>query len=159
MSDSFPSAPSEGAGAQSTDVVVSGRSDSFLQSVAVRSHRFQSDEPAGSGGGDAGPGPYDLLLAALGSCTSMTLSMYARRKAWPLERVTVRLRHGRIHADDCASCDTKEGMLDHIDREILLEGDLLPEQIARLGEMADRCPVHRTLTSEIHITTRVSPRG
>jgi putative redox protein len=108
-----------------------------------------------AGGADAGPSPYDYLLVALGTCTSMTLSMYARQKQWPLEGVTVRLSHSRIHAADCAECETKEGKLDRIEREISLTGGLSAEQRARLLEIADRCPVHRTLTSEISIRSRL----
>jgi putative redox protein len=96
-----------------------------------------------------------LLLAALGACTSMTVSMYARRKQWPLEQVTVRLQHAKIHAQDCAECETKEGMLDRIEREIGLTGPLSAGHRARLLEIANRCPVHRTLVSEIDIRTRL----
>jgi putative redox protein len=107
-----------------------------------------------AGGTDTGPSPYEFLLAALGACTSMTVGMYARRKGWPLEDVTVRLRHSKIHATDCAECDTKEGMLDHIELEIHFDGLLTEEQRSKLVEMANKCPVHRTLTSEIEIRTR-----
>src|SRR5882672_10751942 len=137
------------SGAESGDVVVEGSAKGFAQEIVVNSHRIVADEPVIAGGTDTGPGPYDLLLAALGSCTSMTVSMYARRKQWPLESVRVRLRHSRIHAADCADCETKEGMLDQIDRDIELAGPLSGEQRARLLEIADKCPVHRTLTSEI----------
>jgi len=109
-----------------------------------------ADEPAGLGGDDAGPDPYTLLLAALGSCISMTVTMYARRKAWPLERVVVRLRQQRIHAKDCAECErTTEGFVHRIERAVTVEGDLTDEQRARLLEIAHKCPVHKTLVSEI----------
>ena len=109
-----------------------------------------TDEPAGVGGDDAGPDPYTLLLAALGSCISMTVTMYARRKAWPLERVVVRLRQQRIHAKDCAECErTTEGFVHRIERAVTVEGDLTDEQRARLLEIAHKCPVHKTLSSEI----------
>jgi putative redox protein len=112
-----------------------------------------ADEPVAAGGLDSGPGPYDLLLAALGACTSMTLRLYAERKKLPLARTKVRLRHSRIYAADCAECETKEGMLDRIERNITLEGELDAEERKRLIEIADKCPVHRTLTSEINIRT------
>ena len=112
-----------------------------------------TDEPAALGGEGAGPDPYTLLLAALGSCISMTLRMYARRKGWPLERVRVRLRQGRVHAKDCADCGgAAEGFLHRIERAVELEGELSEEQRARLQEIAHRCPVHRTLTDEIVVT-------
>ncbi len=119
-------------------------------------HRISADEPTAAGGTDTGPNPYDLLLAALGSCTSMTVAMYARRKQWPLQAVTVRLRHSKIHAADCESCETQEGLLDRIERVVELRGPLDEEQRARLLEIANRCPVHRTLTSEIDIRTRLA---
>ena len=112
-----------------------------------------TDEPADAGGEGAGPDPYALLLAALGSCVSMTLTLYARRKGWPLERVTVRLRQRRVHAKDCAVCEsTGEGYIHHIERSVRLEGALTEEQRARLQEIAHKCPVHRTLTGEVAIT-------
>ena len=125
----------------------------FQQDVRVGAHRFLVDEPVAAGGLDSGPGPYDLLLAGLGACTSMTLRLYAERKGLPLERVTVRLAHAKIHAADCEACETTEGMLDRIERAITLSGPLDNEQRARLLEIADKCPVHRTLTSEIEIKT------
>ena len=140
---------------QNSDVVVRGGVDGFAQDISVGRHRFKGDEPISAGGRDTGPGPYDFLLAALGTCTSMTVAMYARRKGWPLESVTVRLRHSKIYAKDCAECETRQGMLDHIDREIHFEGDLTAEMIARLQDIANKCPVHRTLTSEINIQTRI----
>ncbi len=111
------------------------------------------DEPANLGGDGAGPDPYTLLLAALGGCISMTVTMYARRKQWPLERVTVRLRQQRIHAKDCAECtENTEGYVHRIERAVAFEGDLTDEQSARLQEIAHKCPVHKMLTSEIVVT-------
>ena len=125
----------------------------FQQEIVSGRHHLIADEPEDVGGLGSGPGPYDLLLAALGACTSMTLRLYAERKQIPLTRTIVRLRHSRIYATDCAECETKEGMLDRIERFITLEGDLNAEQRAWLLEIADKCPVHRTLTSEIDIRT------
>jgi uncharacterized OsmC-like protein/fermentation-respiration switch protein FrsA (DUF1100 family) len=125
----------------------------FQQEVLSGPHRFLADEPIKVGGLDSGPGPYDLLLAGLGACTSMTLRLYAEHKKLPLERVSVRLMHNRIHAEDCLNCETKEGMVDRIDRSITMEGLLDAEQRKRLLEIADKCPVHRTLESEIEIRT------
>ena len=135
-------------------VVVRGSAAGFAQEIHAGRHRIVADEPASAGGTDTGPSPYDLLLAALGACTSMTVAMYARRKAWPLEEVTVHLRHSKIHAADCAECETKEGMLDRIERDIHFTGPLTDEQRAKLLEIANKCPVHRTLTSEIDIVSR-----
>ncbi len=114
-----------------------------------------ADEPKSVGGTNLGPTPYDLLTASLGACTSMTLRMYADRKQWPLEAVTVDLKYRKMHARDCERCETEEGKIDHIERVIALEGDLDQEQKKRLMEIADRCPVHRTLHSEIHVETRL----
>jgi putative redox protein len=125
----------------------------FQQEILSGSHRFLADEPVKVGGLDSGPGPYDLLLAGLGACTSMTLRLYADHKKLPLERVSVRLMHNRIHAEDCLNCETKEGMIDRIDRSITMEGPLDAEQRKRLLEIANKCPVHRTLESEIEIRT------
>ena len=138
-----------------TTVIVRGDATGLAQEIETGRHRLVSDEPVEAGGTDTGPSPYELLLAALGACTSMTLSMYAQRKHWPLERVTVRLRHDKIHAKDCAECETKEGMLDRIEREISLTGPLDAEQRERLLAIANRCPVHRTLVSEVDIRTRL----
>jgi putative redox protein len=136
-----------------TDVTVTETgSGTYTQEITAGRHRFIADEPLPVGD-DTGPNPYDLLLAALGACTSMTVRMYANRKGWPLERVRVTLRQSRIHAKDCADCETKLGMLDQIDREIELTGDLDEDQRQRLMAIAERCPVHQTLTSEVHITT------
>ena len=131
----------------------------FQQEIVSGVHRFIADEPVNVGGRDSGPGPYDLLLAALGACTSMTLRLYADRKKLPLRRTQVRLKHGKIYATDCAECETKEGMIDRIERVITLEGDLDPAQRARLLEIADKCPVHRTLKSEVDIRTAEEPAG
>ena len=141
-------------------VIVRGGIGSLEQEVLVGRHRLLADEPEGQGGHDAGPSPYDYLLAALGTCTSMTLALYARRKGWPVEGITVTLAHSRIHATDCAECETKDGHIDRIDREIGLAGPLTDEQRTRLIEIAERCPVHRTLTSEVSIRTRLAgPAG
>ena len=126
----------------------------YTQSITAGRHEFLADEPTSVGGADRGSNPYDLLLSSLGACTAMTLRMYADRKQLPLKDVEVALRHDRIHADDCSECDTKTGMVDHVDRVITLHGDLSVEQRESLLRIADRCPVHRSLTSEVHITTR-----
>ena len=141
--------------ANRVEVVVRGSGSGFAQSIAVGRHQLTADEPESAGGTDTGPGPYELLLAALGSCKSMTVALYARRKQWPLEGVTVRLRQSKIHAEDCADCDTKTGMLDRIDADVELLGPLDEMQRSKLLEIASKCPVHRTLTSEISIRTRL----
>jgi uncharacterized OsmC-like protein len=125
-------------------VVVNTTVSRYAQEASVGPHLLLADEPRDFGGDDLGPNPYELLLAALGACTNMTLRMYAERKRWALEGVQVRLTHLRTYAEDCATCDTKEGMLDRIDREILLM------------EIADRCPIHRTLVSEVQISTKLA---
>ena len=141
------------------EVVVEGSAGGFAQVIAVGGHALTADEPVEAGGTDTGPGPYDLLLAALGSCTSMTVAAYARRKNWPLETVRVRLRHSRVHAADCESCETKVGWLDRIERDVELVGTLDEAQRARLVEIAGKCPIHRTLTSEVDIRTRLVGEG
>ena len=141
--------------AEPAHVIVHGTAAGFAQEVEVGSHELYADEPVSYGGTDTGPSPYDLLLAALGSCTSMTIGLYARKRGWPLENVTISLRHSKIHATDCDNCETKEGRVDRIERDIHLAGSLTAEQRAKLMEMADRCPVHQTITSEINIKTRV----
>jgi len=152
--------PEPQAEATNNNVVVSEtRHGRFEQEVSIGRHRLLADEPVSAGGLDSGPGPYDLLLAGLGACTSMTLRLYAERKSLPLERVSVRLAHSKVHAADCESCETKEGMLDRIERVIMLEGELDDDQRKRLLEIADKCPVHRTLTSEIEIRTREQRNG
>jgi uncharacterized OsmC-like protein/fermentation-respiration switch protein FrsA (DUF1100 family) len=134
-------------------VVRETRASKFQQTVTIGPHHMLADEPVAAGGEDTGPGPYDYLLAALGACTSITLRLYAERKSLPLERVTVTLSHSKIHAEDCAECETKAGMLDHIELAIGMEGALDADQRKRLLEIADKCPVHRTLTSEVQIVT------
>jgi len=134
-------------------VVRETRNGKFQQTVSVGPHRLLADEPVSAGGDDTGLAPYDFVLAGLGACTSMTMRLYAERKALPLERTTVTLRHSKIHAEDCAECETKTGMLDQIERVITMEGPLDTEQRKKLMEIADKCPVHRTLTSEVRILT------
>jgi uncharacterized OsmC-like protein/pimeloyl-ACP methyl ester carboxylesterase len=137
-------------------VVRETRNSKLQQTISTGPHHLLADEPVSAGGEDTGPGPYDFLLAGLGACTSMTMRMYADRKSLPLERVTVTLKHQKIHAQDCAECETKEGMLDQIDRVIAMEGTLDADQRKKLMEIADKCPVHRTLTSEIRIVTKAA---
>lgn len=137
-------------------VVQETRASKLQQTVSIGPHRLLADEPLAAGGEDTGPGPYDYLIAGLGACTSMTMRLYADRKSLPLERVTVTLAHNKIYATDCAECETKTGMLDQIERVIAMEGDLDAEQRKKLMEIADKCPVHRTLTSEIHIVTKAA---
>ena len=133
--------------------IVTTAQGKFRQTVRVGPHVLVADEGAAEGGEDAGLAPHEWILAGLGACTSMTLKMYADRKGWPLERVRVTLRHSRIHARDCADCESSVGFVDQIDRDIELTGDLDGTQRQRLLYMADRCPVHQTLTSEVHVTT------
>jgi uncharacterized OsmC-like protein/pimeloyl-ACP methyl ester carboxylesterase len=135
-------------------VVRETRTGKFQQTVTSGPHQMLADEPLAAGGADTGPGPYDLLLSALGACTSMTMRMYADRKSLPLERITVTLKHNKIHAEDCAECETRDGLIDQIDRVIAIEGTLDADQRQRLMEIADKCPVHRTLKSEVRILTR-----
>ena len=139
-------------------VTVHGSATGFGQEIAAGRHRLTGDEPAWAGGTDTGPNPYDFLLAALGSCVSMTVAIYARRKRWPLDAVTVRLRHSRIHAAHSEHCERTDGLLDHIDCDVELAGVLSEEQHVRLLQIAEKCPVHRTLTSAIHIQTRLTRR-
>ena len=140
--------------ANPTKVVVSSESG-LTQQILSRGHRWSSDEPAPFGA-DSGPSPYELLLSSLGACTSMTLRLYAQRKGWDLQHIIVRLQHSRMHAEDCRDCETKQGFLDRIDREIELTGDLNETQKQRLLEIAEHCPVHRTLVSEINIRTSLA---
>jgi putative redox protein len=140
------------AASEGTVTVAETGTGTYTQQITAAHHELFADEPQPIGA-DAGPTPYDLLLAALGACTSMTVRMYANRKAWPLEHVRVTLRHSRIHAEDCAECETTRGWIDHIDRDIELAGNLDDTQRERLLHIANRCPIHQTLTSEVHIST------
>jgi putative redox protein len=138
------------------EVVVEGRTSSFLQRIQARNLTFSADEPLDKGGSNLGPNPYELLLAGLGACTSMTLKMYAGRKEWPLEAVRVTLRHDHVHAKDCEDCDKETGMIDVIHKKLELEGDLSEEQRERLLAISARCPVHRTLLNEIKIRSELA---
>ncbi len=137
------------------EIVVRGPASAFAQQIEIGVHRLIADEPTSAGGVDAGPDPYALLCASLGACTSMTIGLVARQRQWPLDSVTVRLRHGKVHAEDCADCEKKPRKIDRIERDIELFGPLTDEQRAALLDIADRCPVHRTLTSDIQIHTRL----
>jgi uncharacterized OsmC-like protein/pimeloyl-ACP methyl ester carboxylesterase len=150
-----PAAAQPAAGEAPRNVVVrETRNGKFQQTVTTGPHQMLADEPVAAGGEDGGPGPYDFLLAGLGACTSMTMRLYADRKSLPLDRVTVTLKHSKIYAKDCEECETREGMLDQIERDFSIEGALDADQRKRLMEIADKCPVHRTLTSEIRIVTK-----
>ena len=140
-------------------VVVRGVADNFKRDIIAGKHHLVADEPVSAGGSDAGPDPYDYLLTSLGVCTSMTVGFYARRNKFPLENIVVSLWHSRIHAADCEECETREGMVDRIDVEVELTGSLTAEQHAKLMDIARKCPVHRTLTSEINIRLRPAEKS
>jgi putative redox protein len=152
----MPTTPDDLAEVMDHRVTVHTPAAGFRTGVAVRQHTLVADEPTEVGGTDEGPTPYDLLGAALGTCTAMTLRMYADRKRWPLEGVTVHVEHDRIHADDCAECDANDDHIDRLRRTLTLDGPLDDDQRARLVEIADRCPVHRTLEGEIVIATALA---
>lgn len=137
------------------EVVVEEVGPGFANRVIAGRHQLPADEPVSVGGGDTGPTPYGYLLAALGTCTSMTLRMYANRKGWPLQGVRVSLRHSRVHAKDCEECETETGRVDRIDKKLQIDGPLDDDQRQRLLEIADRCPVHRTMLSETIIATEL----
>jgi putative redox protein len=153
--DAVPAQATEAEQPRRVTVQETGQSK-FQQEVTAGPHHLIADEPASAGGQDSGPNPYDFLLTGLGACTSMTMRMYADRKSLPLDRVTVTLNHSKIYAKDCEECETKTGMLDQIERVIAIEGNLDAEQRSKLMEIADKCPVHRTLTSEVRIVTRAA---
>lgn len=135
-----------------TEVTVGSLTETKLaQGIRFGATTVVADEPAGEGGEDRGPNPYQLLLGALGACTAMTLQLYARRKGWPLERVEVKLSHDRIHAEDCEECETREGFLEEIRKEIRVSGPLDGEQRDRLLQIARRCPVNLTLQREVRM--------
>jgi uncharacterized OsmC-like protein/pimeloyl-ACP methyl ester carboxylesterase len=137
------------------ELLVQEHDGKFAQDVYTHKHSLRADEPSSYGGTDSGPSPYELLLAALGTCTAMTVRMYATRKKLNLNRISVRLKHDKIHAEDCEHCETREGRIDRIQRSLELTGDLSGDQRIDLLRIADRCPVHRTLHSEIDIQTRL----
>lgn len=137
------------------EVLVRINRDHYRTDVFAGAHALVADEPHEAGGTDTGPSPYGYLSSALGTCTAITLRMYADRKQWPLESVSVKVRHRKIHAEDCAECETRSGRLDEFERELQLEGALDDEQRQRLLEIADKCPVHETLHSEVRIVTRL----
>jgi putative redox protein len=132
------------------EVIVRSR-QGLTQDIVAGSHALVADEPVSVGGSDLGMSPYELLLSALGACTAMTLRLYADRRGWPLRGVEVRLRHDRIHAEDCAECETREGFLDRIQKELTLLGPLDAAQRSRLAEIAERCPIQRTLQRSVVI--------
>jgi putative redox protein len=152
-----PEFMTEGQVLDGTVLVRETHSGKFQQEILSGPHRMLADEPVKLGGLDSGPGPYDFLLAGLGACTSMTIRLYADFKKIPLDNVSVRLSHNKIHAEDCANCETKVGMVDRIERAVTLEGALDADQRKRLMEIADKCPVHKTLGSEIYIRTVERP--
>lgn len=154
--DDEPATPDPALSGHGRVLVRESTDGRYRQDITAGRHSWVADEPVAVGGDDSGPSPYDLLLAALGSCTAITLRMYADRKGWPLESVQVVLEHDRIHASDCADCSTTSGQLDRIRREILIAGDLDDDQVAALTVIADKCPVHRTLTHEVHVATTVA---
>jgi uncharacterized OsmC-like protein len=128
----------------------------YAQTVTIGAHTLRADEPLEAGGDDSGPSPYEWLVAALGACTTMTVRMYAERKQWPLEHVSVRLRHRKRHAQDCRDCEAKDARLDHVEREVTLTGPLDATQRQRLLEIANRCPVHRTLEAGLTVATTLA---
>ena len=138
------------------NVLVESASPDFLENISVGRHGLQADEPLSAGGQDAAPAPYELLLAALGACKVITLRMYAKRHGWPLQGVQLNLSHGKVHAEDSTNCESAGSLIDQIDVEMTLLGELAAEQRQTLLAIAEKCPVHRTLTSEVRIRTRAA---
>ena len=138
-----------------TNVFVESTSPAFLERIAAGRHSLQADEPCTAGGQDGGPSPYQFLLAALGSCKAITLRMYAARTSWPLTGVCVNLSLAKVHADDAAACASEDRLIDSVEVEIRLIGELSDEQRQRLLAIAEKCPVHRTLSSQVQIKTRL----
>lgn len=149
----------ENAEADDSIYVTERGTGQFAVAITAGRHSWVGDEPKSVGGDDAGPNPYQMLTAALGACTAMTMRMYARHKEWPLTNVAVRLKHEKIYAKDCAECETRSGKIDRIERWIRIEGELDADQRARLMEIADKCPVHRTLHSEVQVVTHSEDTG
>jgi uncharacterized OsmC-like protein len=145
------------AGKAAVNVLVESASPDFLENISAGRHGLQADEPLSAGGQDAAPAPYELLLAALGACKVITLRMYAKGKGWPLQGVQLKLSHGKVHAEDSANCESAGSLIDQIDVEIKLLGELSVEQRRILLAIAEKCPVHRTLTSQVQIRTRADP--
>ena len=139
------------------NVSVESASPDFLERISAGGHELQADEPLSAGGQNAAPTPYELLLAALGACKVITLRMYAKRKGWPLQGVQLNLSHSKVHAEDCANCESTGSLLDQIDVEMKLLGELSAEQRRILLAIAEKCPVHRTLTSQLQIRTHADP--
>lgn len=155
----LPPVPEEAPGPRDTVLVTEARVGRFQQRIAIGPHQLIADEPGNVGGMDSGPTPYDLLVAGLGACTTMTVRMYADAKGIPLERVSVALQHAKVHAADCSECETKDGRVDRIERVLTLEGDLDEATRAKLLEIANKCPVHRTLHGEVWVPTRLAEKG
>ena len=128
----------------------------FTTDIEASGHKFVADEPIEVGGDDEGPSPYDILVSALGACTGMTINLYAKRKGFPLTNVIVYLKHNKVYIEDCLDCENSKSKIDVIDRTITLEGNLSEDQKTRLLEIADKCPVHKTLTSGFKINTSLA---
>jgi uncharacterized OsmC-like protein len=137
-------------------IVVRSARSRYGQDISIGRHRLHADEPQSAGGDDAGPDPYELLMAALGACTSMTVRIYAERRRWPLESVHICVRHKKVHADDCENCEGEERLLDRLELEVSFFGALTAEQRHRLMDVAGKCPVHRTLSAPVQIVSRES---